>query len=56
MHRQKSWILLLIVALLSTAAMAQTGSISGSVTDPSGAALHTFGSQPEILRQTPFVL
>ena len=39
MHRQKSWILLLIVALLSTAAMAQTGSISGSVTDPSGAAL-----------------
>jgi len=39
MHKQKLWILLLIVGLLSTAAMAQTGGISGSVTDPSGAAL-----------------
>jgi outer membrane receptor protein involved in Fe transport len=38
MQRSNSWIVILII-LLSTAAMAQTGSIAGSVTDPSGAAL-----------------
>jgi hypothetical protein len=38
MQRSNSWIVILI-ALLSTAVMAQTGSIAGSVTDPSGAAL-----------------
>jgi Carboxypeptidase regulatory-like domain/TonB dependent receptor len=39
MQRSNSWIVILIITLLSTAAMAQTGSIAGSVTDPSGAAL-----------------
>jgi len=38
MKRSNSRIVILIV-LLSTAAMAQTGSIAGSVTDPTGAAL-----------------
>ena len=38
MQRSNSWIVILII-LLSTAVMAQTGSIAGSVTDPSGAAL-----------------
>jgi hypothetical protein len=38
MQRSNSWIVFLII-LLSTAAMAQTGSIAGSVTDPSGAVL-----------------
>ena len=39
MQRSNSWIVILIITLLSSAAMAQTGSIAGSVTDPSGAAL-----------------
>ena len=38
MERSSSWIVILII-LLSSAAMAQTGSIAGSVADPSGAAL-----------------
>src|SRR5579864_9417271 len=38
MQRSSLWIVTLII-LLSTAAVAQTGSIAGSVTDPSGAAL-----------------
>lgn len=38
MQRSNSWIVILII-LLSTAAVAQTGSIAGSVTDPSGAVL-----------------
>ena len=39
MHRSNSWRLILIITLLSTAAFAQTGSIAGSVTDPTGAVL-----------------
>src|SRR4051794_12908760 len=39
MRQAKSWRLLVIILALSAALHAQTGGISGSVTDPSGAAL-----------------